>query len=98
MQKYDVPQWAACVVSRIERRLKSIRYSVLLEGDSGKVHSRVSGLLVWEKEVRFGTVESRHAGCYAFQEASKEQDLVARQYAEEVGIVVEQYAGLERIK
>lgn len=90
MQKYDVPKWAACVVSRVERRSKGITYSVLLEPAPGKVHARVTGFLVWEKEVLFGTSESRHAGCYAFQEAAKEQDLIACQYAEEVGIVMEQ--------
>ena len=133
MQKYDVPEWATQVVSRIERRSDGIRYSVLLEGDMlaasivgaevrcsacknlgyecpmcfqhGKQREvqaafehgcqggnltvgPAPGLLVWEKEVLFGVAESRHAGCYAFQSASREQDLIASQYADEVTIMM----------
>ena len=92
MQKFDVPEWATQVVSRIERRSDSIRYSVFLEGDMLLAESTAfigsSGLLVWEKEVLFGVVESRHAGCYAFQSASREQDLIASQYADEVTIMM----------
>lgn len=93
MQKYDVPEWATQVVSRIERRSDGIRYSVLLEGDTFLAEPTgpigpAPGLLVWEKEVLFGVAESRHAGCYAFQSASREQDLIASQYADEVTIMM----------
>ena len=84
MQKQiEIPSWATDVVSGIERRRSGITYLVLLEG-AGPCDVRIS-ITVWKKEVRFGTSESRHAGCYAFQEASKEQDRLAAQYTAHLG-------------
>ena len=80
MQKQiEIPSWATDVVSRIERRSNGITYSVLLEGIGPDCDVRIS-ITAWKKEVRFGTSDSRHAGCHAFQEASKEQDLLAGEY------------------
>ena len=80
----EIPSWATDVVSRIERRRNGITYSVLLEGKGPDCDVRIS-ITVWKKEVRFGTSESRHAGCYAFQEASKEQDRLVAQYIAHLG-------------
>ena len=89
MEKLEVPGWASRVVSRIERRCNGITYSVVLEPRSpgltpdGVIGQQLS-FTVWEKEVLFGTTETRHAGCHAFQEVSKEQDAIAERYAEVV--------------
>ena len=89
-QLNKIPPWASQVVSRIERRLKGITYSVILEEaiDNGR------SCVVWEKEVLFGTSESRHAGCYAFQEASKEQDLLATKYSSLLDNLSGAYGGI----
>ena len=85
MQKQiEIPSWATDVVSRIERRRNGITYSVLLEGIGPDCDVRIS-ITAWKKEVRFSTSESRHAGCYAFQEASKEQDRLAAKYTALLG-------------
>lgn len=82
----QIPPWATQVVSRVERRLNGIIYSILLE-DTDSYQS----CLVWKKEVLFGTSESRHAGCYAFQDASKEQELLAIRYSTVLGNLIEEY-------
>lgn len=101
MQKQiEIPSWAAHVVSRIERRPNGITYSIYLEDDNWQnpdddvVTHR--SWLVWDKEILFGTSESRHAGCYAFQEAAKEQDKLAAEYTAILGgSATEQYATLD---
>lgn len=85
-EQLQIPSWVSQVVSRIERRLNGITYSILLEDTD-----RNQSCLVWEKEVLFGTSESRHAGCYAFQDASKEQELLAIRYSTVLGNLIEEY-------
>lgn len=82
----QLPSWAMQVVSRVERRTNGVTYSILLESADKNLSCSV-----WKKEVLFGTSESRHAGCYAFQDAAKEQELQAIRYSAILGILIEEY-------